>query len=98
MTVYVVALIHIHDRKTYGHYEAGFMEIFSRYQGRMLAVDEDPVTLEGEWPYTRTVLIEFPNRQAQDAWYSSVDYQGLMQHRTAASVASIAVLNALPGT
>lgn len=96
MTVYAVALINIHDRKTYEQYSAGFMDIFTQHQGTMLAVDEAPVTLEGDWPYTRTVLIEFPDRAALDAWYFSEAYQRLMQHRTSASVASIAVLNALP--
>ena len=42
MTVYIVAQINIHDREAYSVYEAGFAEIFQRYQGRMLAVDEDP--------------------------------------------------------
>lgn len=97
MTVYVVALINIHDRKAYEeNYSAGFMDIFVKYQGTMLAVEESPTALEGAWPYTRTVLIEFPDRAALDAWYQSDAYQNLMQHRTAASVASIAVLNALP--
>lgn len=96
MTVYAIALINIHDHETYGTYEAGFMDIFTQHQGTMLAVDEAPTELEGEWPYTRTVLIEFPDRAALDAWYGGDAYQNLMQHRTAASVASIAILNALP--
>lgn len=98
MTVYIVALIHIHNREAYKDYEAGFMDIFQQYQGKMLAVDDAPITLEGEWPYSRTVLIQFPDRSAQDAWYSSDEYQTLMQLRTAASVASIAVLSAPPST
>jgi len=98
MTVYVVALINIHDRETYAKYGAGFAEIFAAYQGKMLSVEEEPVALEGEWPYTRTVLIEFPDRASLDAWYLSDAYQTLMQHRTDASVASVAVLNALPSS
>jgi uncharacterized protein (DUF1330 family) len=61
MTVYVVALLDITDRQEYGLYGDGFMEIFSRYGGQVLAVDESPTVVEGEWPHTRTVLLSFPS-------------------------------------
>ena len=90
MSVYFVALINIHDRAGYANYEAGFMQVFNQYNGRMLAVDEAPTIREGEWPYTRTVLIEFPSGAQADAWYDSAAYQELATHRFAASVANIA--------
>ena len=96
MTVYAVALLNIHDRERYGAYEAGFMEVFTKYQGTMLAVDEAPVTIEGEWPHTRTVIVEFPDKSAFDAWYKSDAYQALLQHRLAASVGSLALVAGLP--
>ena len=63
---YVLALITIHDRGQYAEYEAGFMEIFSRYAGEMLVVDEQPSPVEGTWPWTRTVLIRFPDEEVRD--------------------------------
>lgn len=95
MAVYVVAQIDIKDRERYGQYEAGFAEIFSRHNGKLLSVDESPRVLEGEWPGTRTVLIEFSNAQDLDAWYHSAAYQELAQHRFAASIANIVVVNSL---
>lgn len=95
MSVYAVALIDIHDRTGYERYGQGFMEIFERHQGRLLAVDEAPTVLEGDWPWTRTVLLEFPDQAALDAWYRSDDYQALAQHRFQASDARIAVLKSL---
>jgi uncharacterized protein (DUF1330 family) len=95
MTVYAVALIDIHDRESYGRYENGFMEIFSKYQGKLLSVDEGPSVLEGEWPWTRTVLLEFPDEEQLRAWYDSEEYQALAQHRFAASQAGIAVIKGL---
>ena len=67
MTVYAIALLNIADRERYGAYQQGFLEIFSRYSGKLLAVDEAPTVKEGDWPYTRTVLIEFPDAEAFDA-------------------------------
>ncbi len=97
MSVYAIGLIDIHDREGYGTYEQGFMEIFSRCGGKLLAVDEAPRVVEGSWPWTRTVLIEFPDQQTLDAWYGSADYQALAQHRFRAASATIAVVEGLPG-
>jgi uncharacterized protein (DUF1330 family) len=49
--------------------------------GKLLAVDEAPTVKEGDWPYTRTVLIEFPTAEAFDAWFNSPEYQALAEHR-----------------
>lgn len=95
MSVYIVARIDIEDREGYGRYEAGFMEIFAPHGGRLLAVDEAPEVLEGAWPVTRTVLIEFPDRDAALTWYRSEDYQHLARHRFAASQGDIAMLKSL---
>lgn len=97
MPVYLIGKIDIHDRDGYRQYEAGFMEIFSRYRGRMLSVEEAPKVLEGDWRATRTVLIEFPSEEDAMAWYQSEEYQALAQHRTTASRADIALINGLAG-
>ena len=68
------------------------MEIFSKYSGKLLAVDEAPTVKEGDWPYTRTVLIEFPDAEAFDAWFNSPEYRDFVEHRHAASTGSIAVI------
>jgi uncharacterized protein (DUF1330 family) len=73
------------------------MDIFSRCEGKLLAIDESPTVLEGEWPWTRTVLVEFPDEAKLRAWYDSDDYQALAQHRFEASKASLAVIEGLSG-
>ena len=95
MTVYVVALLNITDRDEYALYGQGFMEIFSRSGGQLLAVDEDPTVVEGDWPHTRTVLLSFPSAEDMDRWYSSPDYQALAQHRFKASTSQIVMLKGL---
>lgn len=95
MAHYLIATITIVDRETYGRYEAGFMEIFQQYSGKVLAVDENPHLLEGEWTVTRTVLIEFPDAEQAMAWYESEDYQALARHRYAASEANIVMIKGL---
>jgi uncharacterized protein (DUF1330 family) len=95
MATYAIALINISDRSAYAVYEEGFMDIFKRYAGKVLAVDEAPVVKEGTWPYTRTVLVEFPSNAEFDRWYHSDAYQTLAKHRFDASQASLAVIRSL---
>ena len=92
MTTYIVAQIKIRDRDEYSVYESGFMDVFARFKGRLLAVDEAPDVLEGHWPYTRTVLITFPSKEDAAAWYQSDDYRKLAEHRHAASEADIVLI------
>ncbi len=92
MAALIIAQININDRERYAEYEAGFMQIFERFEGKMIAVDEAVQALEGDWDYTRTVVIEFPSRQAALDWYHSDDYQQLAQHRFAASHANIGLV------
>jgi uncharacterized protein (DUF1330 family) len=49
--------------------------------------------LEGEWPHTRTVLIEFPSDQAVREFYDSDAYQAIVGHRHAAASAEIAIVS-----
>jgi uncharacterized protein (DUF1330 family) len=95
MSAYFLALIDIHDQAGYERYLAGFDEVFERYEGRVLAVEDAPRVLEGQWPAARTVLIEFPSEAELRRWYASPEYQRLALHRREASVASIAVISGL---
>ena len=95
MAQYLIAQIDIRDREKYAKYEAGFMDIFLTYKGKILSVEENEHLLEGQWPFTRTVLIEFPSQEDALDWYKSKEYQDLVQHRFAASTANIVIVSGL---
>jgi uncharacterized protein (DUF1330 family) len=95
MSSYFVALVTIHDPAGYERYLAGFDDIFARYEGQVVAVDDNPGVLEGQWPGQRTVVIRFPDEKELRRWYESPEYQQLARHRKEASVASIAVVRGL---
>lgn len=95
MSHYIVARIDISDREEYSQYEAGFTEILLKYSGQLLSVDEDARLLEGEWPATRTVLIEFPSEEKAMDWYSSDEYQQLAKYRFASSEGNIVLIKGL---
>lgn len=81
MTHYFVAQIRIHDQEEYDMYLEKFDEVFSRYNGEYLAIDESPVLLEGNWDYTKSVLIKFNSKQEFEEWYYSDEYQKILKHR-----------------
>lgn len=89
MSVYILANIAVKDWEEYAKYQAGFLDIFSQYNGEVLAVSDEPQIIEGEWPYTRAVVIRFPDADEARRWYKSPEYQTLAQHRWRASTASI---------
>jgi uncharacterized protein (DUF1330 family) len=85
MTCYFVAQIRIHDKNEYEKYLEKVDDIFSKYKGEYLAVDENPTLLEGNWNYTKSVLIKFKSKQEFQEWYYSVDYQSILKYRLNAS-------------
>ena len=92
MSAYFVAQIRIHDPAAYGRYLDGFDEVFARYRGEVVAVDEATEVLEGEWPAARTVLIRFPNKQELLRWYRSPDYQALAAQRRRGADCNVAAV------
>ena len=81
MAYYFSAQIRIHDPQEYDRYLEDFDSIFERYKGEYLAIDESPTLLEGEWDYTKTVLIKFNSRKEFEDWYFSKDYQQILKYR-----------------
>ena len=86
MSYYFIAQIRIRDEKEYQKYIDKAGEVFRKYKGKYLALDNEPEVLEGEWDYTRTVLISFENKGDFDAWYNSDEYQDILTYRLKASV------------
>lgn len=95
MTVYVIARFKIHDRAGYDRYEENFMEVFEPFGGTMLSVDEEPTVLQGEFDFTRSVLIEFPSADKAMAWMGSAEYQAIAKHRIEASVGNAIMVKGL---
>ncbi len=90
MACYFLANIRIDDPGEYEKYLTGVRGLASRFGGRYLAVDQDPVVLEGNWHYSRAVLIEFDSESAFQRSYNSREYQSIIGHRFAAGEARTA--------
>lgn len=85
MSVYFMASISILDKYQYNKYLEQVDEVFGRYRGTYLAVDDHPVVLEGKWESERAVLIRFETKEDFEQWYQSEEYQLILKHRLKAA-------------
>ena len=83
MTVYAIAELRFIDRATYDRYQARFMEVFRRHPGTLLAADESPRVVEGQWDREKVVLMSFPDKDAFRDWAQSSEYQNISNDRLA---------------
>lgn len=81
MSYFFIAQIDIHDDVEYQKYIDQVDEVFVKFNGKYLVVDNDPIILEGKWNYARFVMIEFATKQDFSDWYYSTEYQNILKHR-----------------
>jgi len=58
----------------------------------ILAVDDTPQQLEGEWHGDRTVVLEFESVEAARAWYESAEYEKAKPLRQAAADSNMVIV------
>ncbi|UAL11602.1 DUF1330 domain-containing protein [Caulobacter segnis] len=83
MTVYVVAQLSFTDEARYRRYQARFPEAFAGHGGRVLAADEAPQVLEGDWPYSKLVMLAFDDEAAARGFLDSPLYREISIDRDA---------------
>jgi uncharacterized protein (DUF1330 family) len=86
MAVYALAQLSIHDRERYGRYMSRFMPVLEKYNGKLLAADDTPRVLEGQWwDRNKVVLMEFADKDAFRAWANSPEYNEIAEDRKASA-------------
>lgn len=81
MTAYIISRVSITDREAMKGYMADAPESVYAYGGRYLVRTGDITALEGEAPYERVVVVEFPDKEKALAWYNSDEYHDLRDIR-----------------
>jgi len=93
MAVYALAQLRIHDRERYGRYMARFMPVLDKYNGKLLAADDSPRVLEGQWwDRNKVVLMEFADSAAFRAWATSPEYTEIAEDRKAGADAVVLLI------
>ena len=102
MSVYALAQLRIHDAKRYGRYMnnfvARFADVFGKFGGKLLAADDAPRVLEGEWwDRNKVVLMEFPDAASFTAWVTSPEYNEIAVDRVAGAEAVVLLIKGFEG-
>jgi uncharacterized protein (DUF1330 family) len=84
----------VHDVETYREYGMKVLPTVAAYGGRFLAANDIEVK-EGEPPYPRTVMGEFPDMAAARIWYESPEYQALIPLRQASTTGVLFMVEGL---
>ena len=85
MPAYVVAQMTMHDPEKYGRYVPTAVETIAAHGGRLLVAADSADVREGTIPAPRTVIIEFPSKEAAAGWYESEAYQAVLPLRLESS-------------
>lgn len=96
MSVYVIANLRFTQVEHYRRYQAAFGPVFRRFNARLLAADESPRVIEGEWAVDKVVMIEFPDAAEAERFTSDPEYVAISKDRKAGSDAVVLQVNGLP--
>ena len=90
--------VEVTDPEKLEQYKQGVLPVVERYGGRYLVVGGDFDVVEGSWPLTYPVMIEFPSLEAAHRWYGSDEYAEWKKLRQSASTANAVFIEGLPNT
>jgi uncharacterized protein (DUF1330 family) len=90
---YLVGQITVINPQAYAVYSTQVPQTIAAFGGKYLVRGGHAAQLEGQAQGERNVVIEFPSREVAQAWYHSEAYQAIIQHRTANSTGSLALVD-----
>ena len=93
MKAYVIAIEAVHDEAMFAEYRKHVPATLVAFGGQFIARGGNWTALEGQWQHPRTVIIEFPTREAAEGWYKSPDYQQIIGLRHKSSSGNLIILD-----
>lgn len=97
MPAYVIYQGHVTDPEQYDKYKPLSAASISAAGGRLIVRGGEYEVLEGNAPPSRTVVIEFPTRQAAVDWYHGAAYAAARKVREGAAEANMYVVDGYDG-
>jgi uncharacterized protein (DUF1330 family) len=95
MAAYVVVQEIVENETKFSQYREKVMPILEQHGGRFLVRGGNMKVVEGEWPYPRLVILEFPTREAVDTWYHSPEYQAILPLRLQGCKSNLIVVDGI---
>jgi len=85
MKAYCIVYECLDDPTMFEAYRRQVMATIEPYRGKFLVRGGKFTVLEGEMPFERIGLLEFPSRRAAEDWYNSPAYQTILPLRLKAT-------------
>ncbi len=93
MSAYVVVKENITDQATFDAYRKETPATVAAFGGRFIVRGGALTVHEGEWPFQRLVVVEFPSREAAEAWYRSPAYQKILPLRLKSCTGNLVIVD-----
>lgn len=85
MAAYIIAMVDVTDQEKYKKYMVKASEACERYGGKYLVRGGQTEIMEGGFPWSRVVVLEFESSDQARAFYNSVEYQAGKKERQGAA-------------
>jgi uncharacterized protein (DUF1330 family) len=87
----VIAQMEVYDIPKYHEYASKVMTTIGASGGKLLAANTAEIR-EGELPFKRTIIGEFPSADAARTWYESDAYQAIVPLRQQATTGTLFIV------
>ena len=95
MKALCIVYLNIDDWEGYDRYRSQVVRTLEPFGAKVVVRGGAFTTVEGEMPFERIVVLEFPSRDAAEAWYQSDAYQAVLPIRLAATRSQFVIVDAL---
>lgn len=95
MRALVIVQENLKDAAMFEAYRKDVIPTLAPFGGKFLVRGGKLTVREGQWPYERTVIIEFPSRAQAEGWYDSAAYQKILPLRLNSSTGNLVVVDAV---
>jgi uncharacterized protein (DUF1330 family) len=89
MPAYLIAIVNVHDAERFREYRERVTGLIEQHGGRYLVRGGRMEVLEGDWSPPRVAIIEFPDREAAQAFYDDPAYEPLRSLRQAVTTSDL---------
>jgi len=93
MKAYAIVAETVSDEAMFDEYRKLVPATLAPFGGRFIVRGGKFTLVEGSWPRPRTVVIEFPSRDAAQGWYRSAEYQKIIGLRLKSSTGDFIIID-----
>lgn len=93
---FMVVQARLSDPVRFAAYTRVVPALVARHGGRYRVLGGDTTTLEGTWPVVKTVISEWPSREAALAFWNSPEYQQAKALREGTGEFTVVLIDGVP--